>query len=102
MPDLMITNDGQGTVTLLENNGDGSFKAPKHFGFNVFDAPQPPVWGDLNQDGAMDVAVPLYNSGKIAVMFGDGLGNFTTSYLSTEPHWNRSNCHYGFQWRFPP
>ena len=98
----MITNDGQGTVTLLENNGDGSFKAPKHFGFNVFDAPQPPVWGDLNQDGAMDVAVPLYNSGKIAVMFGDGLGNFTTSYLSTEPHWNRSNCHYGFQWRFPP
>ncbi len=82
-PDLMISNDGQGTVVLLINNGDGSFKAPKQFGFNVFDAPQPGVVRDFNKDGNLDIAIPLYNSGLVAIMRGDGLGNFNTLYFQT-------------------
>ena len=82
-PDLMVSNDGQGTVVLLINNGDGSFKAPRHFGFSSFDAPQPGIVRDFNGDGNLDAAIPLLFLGQVAIMLGDGQGNFTTRYVAT-------------------
>ena len=77
--DLAVSNNGKGEVSELLGNGDGTFQAPRLF----------PVKGaaslsvaDFNGDGNQDLAVTnvtetLGAGSNLAILFGDGKGNFT-------------------------
>jgi hypothetical protein len=80
--DLATLDSGNSEISVLLNNGNGTFSAPtfnggwNNSGDGAF--PQQLFAADLNKDGNMDliaVASPQYGAG-IAVLFGNGNGTF--------------------------
>jgi hypothetical protein len=77
-PDLVVCNNGDGTVSVLLGNGDGTFKAAVAYSVGKF--PGSVVVGDFNGDGKPDLAVA--NSGaadtskQVSVLLGNGDGTF--------------------------
>lgn len=79
--DLVVPNaaNGNGTLSVLLGTGGGRF-APQRIslvGNNNF-----PAWvalGDINGDQNQDAVVALHGSQAVALMTGDGGGNFTVS-----------------------
>ncbi|MBI4902751.1 MAG: VCBS repeat-containing protein [Acidobacteria bacterium] len=72
-PDVLATSfDG---LFLLRGNGGTSFQAPVAIPTNL--NPSAVASGDLNKDGKMDLAVLDRFSSVVAVLTGDGNGNFT-------------------------
>ncbi len=73
--DLFITGgtDGDNSAVVFLGNGDGSFTLGQNLG-NVFN-PQPPVIGDFNRDGKLDVAVPQEG---VNIYLGNGDGTFAS------------------------
>jgi predicted dienelactone hydrolase len=68
---------GQGTVSILLGNGDGSFQA--HVDYQSADGPTWITTGDFNGDGKLDLAVSASNGGsetEVSVLLGDGHGVF--------------------------
>jgi Concanavalin A-like lectin/glucanases superfamily/FG-GAP-like repeat len=76
--DLAVTNFGDGTVTVLMGNGDGTFAAPTSFVTGEY--PYSIATGDFSGDGRLDLAV---NSGfnDVAVLLGNGDGTFQAAAL---------------------
>ena len=78
--DLATANYGNGTVSVLVNNGSGVFAAgvayPALSGttFGLYDI----VAGDFNGDGKVDLAVANYNYGVTGVYLGNGDGTLQT------------------------
>ncbi|HEY0545626.1 MAG TPA: VCBS repeat-containing protein [Pyrinomonadaceae bacterium] len=79
--DLITANSTNG-VSVLLNNGTGSFSFPTHFatGLNL---PSAIAVGDFNNDAKLDVAVAnwafggvAYNPPSLAVLLGNGTGGF--------------------------
>jgi hypothetical protein len=78
--DLVVANrDGglndTGNLTVLLNNGDGTFGAPT----SILTAPDNTygvVLGDFNHDGNLDIASTNFNSGTVSVELGKGDGTF--------------------------
>jgi len=68
-----------GTVSILLGDGTGNFSLGASVATNDF--PQGVAVGDFNEDGNLDLAVGTrgdgYNPGPIAILLGDGAGNFT-------------------------
>jgi hypothetical protein len=91
--DLVTANEeggfGQGSISVLLGNGDGSFKPATNIRVGTF--PSHIVLADFNGDGKLDYALTSGgNPGTISIGLGNGDGtfkapmNFTTgSYLST-------------------
>ncbi|RAJ90019.1 putative secreted protein (Por secretion system target) [Larkinella arboricola] len=75
-PDLAVTNSGSNTVTLLLNNGQGSFSQTISHPVDGL-APGALVSGDFNQDGWLDVAVANRGSNNVSVLLGNRQGAFT-------------------------
>jgi hypothetical protein len=77
--DLAVTNAADGTVTVLLNNGNGTFATTA---YSVGSAPNSVVVGDFNGDGITDLAVANGGDGTISVLPGNGDGTFqnATSY----------------------
>src|SRR5579863_7878187 len=76
-PDIVITNKVDETISVLLNNGDGTF-APQVV-YNVGGLPASLAIADLNGDGNLDVVVALPVVGEsqgsqIAVLYGKGDG----------------------------
>ncbi len=76
--DIAVTNKGDGTVTVLLGNGDGSFFRPSSNPFNVGTNPVSIVAGDFNGDGITDLATGNSGAGTISVLLGIGDGSFGT------------------------
>ena len=81
-PDLVVNFDdfGQptGRIAILINNGTGQFAPPKIV--TVQGDPSHPIFGDLNNDGKLDLVAALSTGvigGRIAVFLGDGTGGLT-------------------------
>ena len=75
-PDLAITNYNMTNVSILLNNGLGSFGAITNFG--ILGSPAVNVISkDFNLDGNMDLALANQSSNNISVLLGTGTGSFS-------------------------
>jgi trimeric autotransporter adhesin len=73
IPDLVIL--GNGTISVLLGNGDGTFTAAPSPSDNL---PGAIAMGDFNGDGIPDLAVaPVLDEGNSEVFLGNGDGTFT-------------------------
>ena len=77
--DLAVSNLGNGTVSVLLGNGNGTFGAATHI--TVPDiSPVGIIAGDFNNDGNNDLVVPNYgNSSILGLLLGNGNGSFASS-----------------------
>jgi hypothetical protein len=78
--DVVVTgwsdNNGNGRVSILLGNGDGTFQAAQHF--PVGRDPSSVAVGDFNGDGRLDLAVANrdYIQGTVSILLGNGDGTF--------------------------
>jgi hypothetical protein len=74
--DLLTADSGGGTVSMLRGDGRGGF-APFAAGpLRAADAPHLLALGDVNGDGALDLAVSEHDRNDVHVFLGDGAGGF--------------------------
>jgi hypothetical protein len=72
-PDIATANHDSSTVSILINNGDGTFR--KHVDYAMGNSPSQLVVGDFNNDGKVDLAVANGYS-AISILLGNGDGTF--------------------------
>ncbi|GEM_PF-3726369 len=68
--DLVTANEGDGTLSLMLGNGDGTFEAPVSISVGVG-----PRWlsiADLNGDNRLDLAVADYDGNQVAILHNLG------------------------------
>lgn len=71
--DLAVANYGDGTVSILLGNGDGTFQPALNTATGS--SPLSIAAGDLDGDGKMDLATA--NANHVSVLWGNGDGTFT-------------------------
>jgi hypothetical protein len=72
--DLAVLNAGSDTISIMPGTGGGNFGPSSPY---VNFGPRTMTAGDLNGDGALDLAI--VHSGTVSVRLGDGLGSFGPS-----------------------
>jgi hypothetical protein len=74
--DLAVTNSGSSTVSVLMNNGNGTFATKVDYttGFG----PHGVAVGDFNSDGHLDLAVVNDGANTVSVLLNNGNGTFAT------------------------
>ena len=77
-PDLAVANQADSTVSILLNNGSGTFAA---FGVPrpVGSGPRAIVAGDFDRDGIQDLAVSSNVADQVSVLRGTGGGSFASA-----------------------
>ena len=78
-PDIVSANINANTLSVLLNDGTGSFGAPDYIAGGS--APRALLTHDFNGDGNLDLAIAnnLNGDGNVRIMFGDGAGSFALS-----------------------
>ncbi|HVV44603.1 MAG TPA: FG-GAP-like repeat-containing protein, partial [Bryobacteraceae bacterium] len=79
--DLVTANRGDGNLTLLLGQGDGTFSALQQRPATGA-APSSVAVADFNGDSIPDLAVSNSSDNNTALLQGDGTGNFTTTWLA--------------------
>lgn len=74
-PDLITANGSDGTVSVLINNGDGTFAAPLSYPAGA--DPVAVAVADLNGDGFPDLAVADASGNSVQVLLNNGDGTFS-------------------------
>jgi hypothetical protein len=67
IPDVVVCNRRDNSISILEGKGDGSFLFP-HFNYPVGRNPRAMAGADFNGDGMTDLAIVLYDSQKVIVL----------------------------------
>jgi len=73
--DIITTNIGNDSMSVLFGNGDGTFK--EQVSLPVAKEPRALALEDFNADGRLDLAIACSGSDQIAVFFGLEGGNFS-------------------------
>ena len=76
-PDIVVGYEWGYAVSILMNNGDGTFSGP--FNYSAGFCPRAVAAGDLNNDGYPDIVV-AYGPSSVAVLINNGDGTFGTLY----------------------
>lgn len=77
IPDIATVNQSSNTVSILINNGDGTFRA--HLEFATGAGPNGVAVADINKDGKMDLVVSngLADAAhSVSILLGNGDGTF--------------------------
>ena len=77
--DLAAANAGDGTVTILLGNGDGTFTPAANNPVSVGSEPSSVEVGDFNGDGIADLAVTNYGGESLTILLGSGNGTFSSA-----------------------
>ena len=77
-PDLISANLGDGTLTVLTNNGSGGFgyNATLNVGLSINSAPAFVLVADVNGDGKPDLISANSGDNTVTVLTNDGSGGF--------------------------
>ncbi|MBD3170732.1 MAG: T9SS type A sorting domain-containing protein [candidate division Zixibacteria bacterium] len=75
--DLTVANIESGNVSILLNNGDGTFATAVNYGAG--DYPASVLSEDLDGDGDYDLAVANNNSDNVSILLNNGDGTFATA-----------------------
>jgi hypothetical protein len=74
IPDIVTTNRGTNTVSVLLGNGDGTYQTA--LATATGSLPSAIVAADFNGDGNLDIAVANAGDNTVSVFFGNGTGTF--------------------------
>ena len=74
-PDMAVSNRDGNSVTILLNDGSGSFSGSS---ISAGAEPREVSAADLDQDGDLDLAVGAHDSRAIQLLINDGAGGFST------------------------
>ena len=75
--DIFTANAATNNVSILINNGNGTFRAPA--AFSTAAHPTFVDLSDLNGDGKQDLVTANYTAGSVSVLMGNGNGTFQTA-----------------------
>lgn len=78
LADLAVSSDAPDKVSLLFNQGNGTFGAPVHIPVGSNTSPHTVRAGDLDLDGDADLAVTLKGTNQLLVLLNTGGGAFTS------------------------
>jgi hypothetical protein len=73
--DLAVANFGANTVSILLNNGNGTFQS--HVDYPAGSGPTSIATGDFDGDGILDLAILNSKANTISILLGNGNGTFT-------------------------
>jgi len=73
--DLITTNIGSDSLSVLIGIGDGNFRDPVTI--RMTEQPRAVVLHDFNEDGKLDIAVATAGNNRVTILLGDGTGQFT-------------------------
>ena len=73
-PDIVTTNYGGNSVSVLLNNGDGTFGTQQTFATDL--SPVQTIVADVNGDGRPDLVTVSNHDSAIGVLLGKGNGTF--------------------------
>jgi FG-GAP-like repeat len=81
--DLVVTNSGSNSFSLLQGTGLGGFLNPQPTQtYSTGVRPTAVVSGDFNHDGYLDLAILNEGSETLSVFLGDGQGRFTETIVT--------------------
>ncbi|HYU60188.1 MAG TPA: FG-GAP-like repeat-containing protein [Solirubrobacterales bacterium] len=83
--DIATANSGTDNITVLLNNGGGTFAPAPSSPFATGLGPMSVIAPDLNHDGRSDLATANQTDGDASVDFGNGSGGFFTATGSPYP-----------------
>lgn len=75
VPDVMIGNNKNNTLTVLPGKGDGTF-GNAAAALALASAPSAVAFGDFNQDGKEDIAVVSQTANTVTIYLGNGNNTF--------------------------
>ncbi|MGF7183657.1 FG-GAP-like repeat-containing protein [Tunturiibacter psychrotolerans] len=74
IPDLVVANQNDNTISVLLGNGDGTFRQQTIWA--TAHTPEAITVGDFNGDGSADLAVADTNANCVSIFLGNGDGSF--------------------------
>lgn len=85
LPDLLITNEADSSVTILPGKGKVQFEEAKGSPFFAGHAVNDVAVGDFNNDGNRDLAFANHERKYLTVLLGNGQGGFAVAPKSPFP-----------------